>query len=381
MLADFLMLESSRVSTLYFTSFRMSLSLSHFFLGLRSIRAILYSIIIVMNSLKHNLVKSSSRQKEKTKNNNQPKEVFLRFTLFQVIVVALQLASIFITTLFFNWFTLGYFFAFLLAPIFIGSILIEIVFLTIIAISHRISKTKAQKPSNVSNHRKNKNKNNNTNTSNQTKRLDPSVKALITLILMLSFVMLLYYGYIVSPKKYAISDAFSKEEKALNVSLYHTKIVEKDVSSGIMTIQLDNDITFNYECKVYPFGIDTGYGPYCNYHFSDGSHSIGEYIFNRNNDDFRSLLTKYQDTLTVDNADYIFKVINQDKMESFFTELMQNADYNKAFKSFKALKDSSDQVGLSSNLDYLFIRQVKYQNFTNASVGLFSWAVDRGLEP
>ena len=242
-----------------------------------------------MNSLKHNLAKSSSQQKEKTKNNNQSKEVFHRFTLFQVIVVALQLASIFITTLFLNWSTLGFFFAFLLAPIFIGSIPIEIVFLTIIAISHKISKTKAQKPSNVSNHcnNKNKNKNNNTNTSNQTKRLDPSVKAFIALILMLSFVMLLYYGYIVSPKNYAISDAFSKEEKALNVSLYHTKIVENDVSSGIMTIQLDNDITFNYECKVYPFGIDTGYGPYCNYHFSDGSHSIGEYIFNRNNDDFQ----------------------------------------------------------------------------------------------
>ena len=49
-----------------------------------------------------------------------------------------------------------------------------------------------------------------------------------------------------------------------------------------MTIQLDNDITFDYVCKVYPLGIDSGYGPFCSYKFPDGSRNIDEYILKKN---------------------------------------------------------------------------------------------------
>ena len=70
-----------------------------------------------------------------------------------------------------------------------------------------------------------------------------------------------------------ISEQFSRIRDSLNSELnpYDVSIKEDAFFSGTMTIQLDQNISFNYVCEVRPFGLDTGYGPFCEYRFPGSS--------------------------------------------------------------------------------------------------------------
>ena len=218
------------------------------------------------------------------------------------------------------------------------------------------------------------------NDNNQKKRLKSSQKALIVLFSMFGAAILICLSNVFLSKYFAISDAFSKEEQKWNDSLYSVKVTEKDPTIGTMTIRLDDDIIVDYTCKVNPGGLDSGYGPFCSYQFPDGSRSIGEYVFNKNYGDFQELVAKYQDAFAVDdtlNGKENIKVVDQEKLEPFFFELMQNADFNKAYKAFK----NSNDTKLSHDLNYIKVVDVEYEGQKWRNMGLFDWANRLGLEP
>ena len=295
----------------------------------------------------------SPRQKYKKTGSSQLEKTIFRFTCFQIGLVALQLIPV-CFELTSGMAVLSFFASFILVPIFILSVFIEIIAVGVIKTTYKISDAKTHQP----------------------KRLKSSTKALIVLLSMIGLTILLIVGNITLNRYYTIVDAFSREEKALTDSLYHIEIIKKDPNGGIMTARLDNDVDFDYTCEVAPFGIGSGYGPFCRYRFPDDSRSIGEYIFNKNYAYLQELLAKYQDTLIVDNAEFIFKVIDQEKMGPFFSELMQNADFNKAFTTF----NHSNSASLSNNLDYMYIRNVTYEGKKYSGIGLFDWASYMGLK-
>ena len=307
---------------------------------------------------------------QENKKNYQDKleKTIFRFTCFQIAIVALQLVAVCVDATSRGYVFFGFLAFLLLAPPFIISVITEVIAIVIVKANYKVSEKETQKLSPTSTHY-------DSNASNQKKRLKPSKKALIVLFLMFGAVILICLGNLFLSRYFAISDAFSEEEQLWNDSLYSVKVIKTDPGSGVMTIQLDNDTIVDYVCKVNPGGIDSGYGPFCSYQFPDGSSSIGKYVLHKNYSDFQKLIIKYQGAFAVD--DKYMTVVDQQKLESFFSELMQNADFNKAYKVFR----NSEDTKLLHELDYIQIMDIEYEGKKWRSMGLFDWANRMGLEP
>ena len=318
-----------------------------------------------MNNLKSAVIDNPLQQEDEKGNSSRIEKVIRGYTRFQIVLAILLLIPT-VLEVGSGMFILSFIAAIILVPLFVISVVIEV----IIALNIKaVNKNKAKKAQDYLS----ANTIHNTEISHQEqqiKRTKTSKKEFAILFSLLTIIAVLSIGNCLLPKYSVISEAFSQEATALKNSQYRVTIIKDDPLNGIMTVQLDDDVTFDYVCKVYPFGLDSGYGPFCNYRFPDGSHSMGEYIFQKNYGYIQELLIKYQDTLVVDNAKYIFKIKNQEKMESFFSELMQNADFNKSFKAF----NNSNNANFSNSLDYIYIRNVEYKGKMYGGIGLFDWA-------
>ena len=201
----------------------------------------------------------------------------------------------------------------------------------------------------------------------------------IAIITIVSIIILFTLTIIPFIKRYqAISEAFSREKSSLGSIPYDTLIKQEDINSGVMTIQLDQDIVFDYICEVHPFGLDSGYGPSCSYRLSDGSHSIGEYIFNKNYKTIVNLSAKYQDALKLDSSGNI-KVEDSIKIREFFLDLIQIDDYNKAYEAFLSIENNYqfrtqfDSIRLKGN--------IISEGESYGGMDLFDWAIREQLLP
>lgn len=200
----------------------------------------------------------------------------------------------------------------------------------------------------------------------------------VTLLAILGITVLVIVGNVFFSRFSAISDAFSKEENILANTPYHVEIIEKDINNGLMTVQLDDEIIFNYICEVSPFGLDSGYGPFCSYVLPDGSYSIGEYIFHKNYERIVELSSKYRDTLEIGRSGQI-KVKDLTKMKDFFFELTQIDDYDKAYKAFLGAEDSYqfraqfDNIRLTGN--------IISEGESYSGMDLFDWAIREKILP
>lgn len=231
---------------------------------------------MVMDSSESSITDNLLQQKDKTIEKSSLEKTIFRFTCFQIIIVDLQLAFA-IPELTSGTFFLFSLVSFILVPIFIISIFVEIITIVVIKTTHKASDTKTQDLPFANIQYSVSNKDIDVSSQkHQTKRLKSSTKALIVLFSMIGITVLLVISNVFVHRYYAISDAFSREEKTLNDSPYHAEIIKKDPINGVMTVQLDNNIVFDYICEVNLVSINTGYGPFCSRHFSDGSYNIGE---------------------------------------------------------------------------------------------------------
>lgn len=304
---------------------------------------------------------NSPQQSNNTERKKQLNEFILPFTRFQTVAVALFLFATLVDLTTGGMIFFSYLALIMLVPILIVSIIAELIAICFYKATHRTSSPESQTHASISANSADSSKN-----SNSLKRphivLFAVVGIAILLIIINSFV----------PRYFAISNKFTDKEKQLSISKYSFEIIKKDPLGGVMTIQLDDDTRFDYKCEVRPFGLDSGYGPFCDEVFSDGSHSMGEYIFRKNYSFIKSLLIKRRSILVVDNSDNIFKVKDQAGMKLFFSELMKNTDFHNAYAAYRNSWDP--------NLDYIYIRDVTY-NGVDSDLHLFEWADYMEFEP
>ncbi len=300
-------------------------------------------------------------------NDNRFEKIISGFTCFQIILAIILLVFVIHDAIMNRgMFILSVFAAIILVPLFVISIVIEVITILIIKVADKNNVNKVQDYLSASTMYNSKI----SSPKRQIKQTKNLKKKLIILFSLLTIIVVLSIGNYFLPKYFAISETFSQVVTALNNSPYRATIIKNDPLNGIMTIRLDDDVTFDYTCEVHPSSINIGYGPFCDYRFPDGSHSIGEYIFRKNHTYIQELLAKYQNILIVDNAENVFKINDQEKMESFFSELMQNTDFNKSFKAY----NNSNNASFSNSLDYIHIKGVKYKSGICYNAGLFCWA-------
>ena len=90
------------------------------------------------------------------------------------------------------------------------------------------------------------------------------------------------------------------------------------------------------------------------------------------------MLADYKDTLAVaDDEESVFEVKNQERLESFFSDLMQNADYNNAYNAYKDVR--VDDWVFRDSLDYKLVRDVEIDDTEYSGIGLFNWAMKQNL--
>lgn len=327
-----------------------------------------------MDNLKYNTVNNSPKQKIQKTDDNQLERAFRGYTHFQIIVATLMIVPVLLDLMSHGIFFFSTIAAVFLVPLFVISVAIEIITVLVIIIADKINSNKTQKYSSAVS----LNVEPSIIQGQQTKRMKASTKQFIVLLSLLAIIAVLSASNYFLPKYSAISKTFSREEKQYTDGSFRAEIIKNDPLGGIMTIRLDDDITFDYVCEVNPAGIDSGYGPFCRHEFPDDSRSIGEFIFRKNYSNLQELLTKYQDTLIADNSDHIFFINDQEKLKLFFSELMQNNDFSKAYKAFL---NSYNQEFLAS-IDYIRIENVQSDSMNNRSgkTGLFEWADKMNLE-
>lgn len=302
-------------------------------------------------------LRNKLRNKIFKKKDSTVQSVIDGFSIFQIIIVTLALITIIIDELCFRGYAILLFIILIIGgPLLIASFIIEAI--SILSVKHKNKKSQTA--------------------SQATAPQKPQKLSFRLPIILVTMIAATIVAAITLPplvKYHMMSDAFSREKSHLAESSYPITVQKEDATSGIMTIQLDQDTTFDFVCTINYF---MGYNVQCRYEFADTGEKIGEHIFYKNIDQLNSLLDKYQDVLSRGNAKYIFKVKDETKMAAFFAELMQIDDYKKAYRAFQNLKSSRY---FSHSVDYLYIENVTYQGKKYGGIELFRWADYKNFTP
>lgn len=199
-------------------------------------------------------------------------------------------------------------------------------------------------------------------------------KILLPLLLTMYFIgpAVLFLGFSFGSYFFTTLNYLSREEEAIGRSAYNVKTIKKDIIRGKMTIQLD-DMVFDYVCRIsYSNGGVPSYRVGCSY-----NDEIGERIFYKNRGYIDKLLIKYEDVLapyhSYSDGENEFMVYDEYGLKSFFSDLMKNADYNKAYNSFLNSRDNDGRLtNFSYSLDYIIVHLPSNDSFMGDP--LFMWA-------
>ncbi len=178
---------------------------------------------------------------------------------------------------------------------------------------------------------------------------------------------------------------FDEEISQIEKSSYTINKIDKDIFSGAMTIELEDGYDIKYKCNYALLPIDTGKKVNCEVG------NLGALIFSKHQVEVEDLVKKYSSVLAEDNTEYIFRVYNEDKLKLFFNDLIKISDYKKSYDVYKKMCGTGDRFegnygaitsyncGRLADLDYIMVRGVSTSKYEKTDVGLFSWAVDRGI--